>query len=301
MNKFSMIFLAACSAAVILCSCSAKDDADSSSADIAETTTAATTAEPTEEAAAPPVADRDIEPAKGTYVYDNAGILDDSAFAECNDYSEWLYENYLINAAVVTVADLGELTPEEYAANAYIDIYEGKGSGLLLLINNDTNKDILYKTGNCLNAIDSDSESEAFYWATKELVAGDYKTAILRLMQLGEMCSQTVFDNGGIFTAEEITVLEQACEGASADISVLATTNSTGIPNEEICRTYYDRRYTEEKGIMIMLDTVSATINVTSDKPLPETLAEAVASADSLAARGDYAAAVSSVISALKG
>lgn len=261
----------------------------------------AVTTEATEEATEPPLIDRDIEPAEGTYVYDNAGILDSVSIAECNDYCEWLYENYLINAAVVTTAELGELTPEEYAANAYIDVYEGKGSGLLLLINNDTNKDYLYKTGSCMSAVSEAAESESFYWATKEIVSGDYKTAILRLMQLGEMCSKTVFDNAGVFTADEVEILEQACEGASAGISVLATSNSTGTPNEEICRTYYDRRYSAEKGIMIMVDTVSRTLNVTSDNPLPEALDETVESANSLAAGGDYAAAVSAVISSLKG
>lgn len=299
MNKFSMLISAACFAALLLCGCSAEDNVSSSSDSTAETAVVTTAA--TEEVTEPPITEHELEPAEGTYVYDNAGILDSASIAECNDYCEWLYENYLINAAVVTTAELAELTPEEYSANAYIDIYEGKGSGLLLLVNNDTNNDYLYKTGSCLNSIDEETEKESFYWATREIVSGDYKTAILRLMQLGEMCSQYVFDNAGIFTAEEADVLEQACTEASFDISVLATTNSTGTPNLDICRTYYERRYQDKQGYMIMLDTASATITVFTGSYALSGYDSELESANKLAASGNYTGAVSAMIAALKG
>lgn len=299
MNKFSMLISAICIAGLLLCGCSAEDDVSTSSESTAETATTTTTA--AEEVTEPPITERELEPAEGTYVYDNAGILDSASLSECNDYCEWLYENYLINAAVVTTADLGELSPEEYAANAYIDIYEGKGSGLLLLINNDTNKDYLYKTGSCLNSIDEETEKEAFYWATREIVSGDCKTAVLRMMQLGEMCSQYVFDNAGVFSSEEADVLEKACNEASADISVLATTNSTGTPNLDICRTYYERRYQDKQGYMIMLDTASGTITVVTGSEAISGYDSELESADKLAASGNYTGAVSAMIAALKG
>lgn len=295
MNKFSVLLAAVCSAAILLSGCSDKDNDGSNSSMSTAGTTAelASSAEVTE----PPVIERDIEPAEGTYIYDNAGILSADAVSECNNYCEWLYENYLINAAVVTTSSLGEHSPEEYAANAYIDIYEGKGSGLLLLINNDTNKDYLYKTGSCINSIDEETENEAFYWATREIVSGDYKTAILRLMQLGELCPQYVFDNGGIFTDEQINSLEALCSESPSDFTVLATVNSTESTNEEICRTYYHRHYKDHFGFMVMVDTVSNTVFVMKDGKVVVDLGNGVLeSANQLAASGDYYGAVNAII-----
>lgn len=237
---------------------------------------------------------RDIKPADGTYVYDNAGLLSKEQFSECNDYAGWLYETFLINAAVVTTDSLGEMTPEQYAEKAYVDIYSGRGSGLLLLINNDTNEDYIYKKGSCLTAIPESAQSNALYWATQEIVSGDYKSAIMRLMQLGEYCSQYVFDNGGIFTAEEIDALETACEGASGEYSVLATGNSTGSPNEEICRSYYQRHYKDTTGTMIMVDTESSSVLVMKDGEVLNDVS--LADANTLAASGDYFGAVNALL-----
>lgn len=238
--------------------------------------------------------ERNIQPAEGTFVYDYANLLSDEDFAECNNYTEWLYETFLINAAVVTTDDIEGLTPAKYAEDAYIELYEGKGSGLLLLINNDTGEDYLYKTGSCLTSVSEDTQAYEFYWATQEIVSGDYKSAVLRLMKLGEACPRYVFDNGGVFTAEQLQTLESACAGSS--ISVLATSNQTGSTNEEICQSYFDRRYQGEKGTMIMADTFSKTLTVISNDG-KNASAAALEKANTLAAAGNFAAAVTGLIS----
>lgn len=308
LNKFLYLIIAAVVASSVLTGCSDEkkksDDASASGVtDQGDTfpessagiTTEASTEAPTKE----PV--RNIEKAEGTYIYDYAKMLSDADFNECNDYAEWLYENYLINTAVVITDNIEGLTPEQYAQEAYIDLYSGRGSGLLLLVNNDTNEDYLYKTGSCLASISEEAQANEFYWATQEIIEGDVKSAILRLMKLGEACPQHVFDNGGIFSSESIEALENACTGGANDISVLATSNSTGTPNEEICRTYYDRHYQGKNGIMIMLDTASDTLTVVSDGQLPADIAELTGSADVLAAAKNYTGAVESLINALKG
>lgn len=249
----------------------------------------------------PTIAERIVKSAEGTFVYDNAGLLSDSDLTECNDYAGWLYENYLINAAVVTTDSLGGKTPSEYAAEAYNDIYEGKGSGLLLLINNDTNQDLLYKTGSCLLSVSAADEEEAFYWATRDIVGGDLKTAVLRLMQLGEKCPMNVFDNAGVFTAEQVKAIEAGLTGSGTEMSVLATSNSTAVSNEDILHSYFQRKYGENSGIMIMVDTHSKSVLAVSDTDLPDNLDAALKKANESSSNGDYQAAVNTIIEAING
>ena len=87
------------------------------------------------EATSQPFTERNVESTDGTYVFDNAGILSSQDFKACNDYAGWLYREKLINPAVVTVNDLKGKAPYDYAAEQYNKLYEGKGSGLLILIN----------------------------------------------------------------------------------------------------------------------------------------------------------------------
>lgn len=313
MNRIFILAAVTVSLSAVMCGCSGKDDLSEPPAqsvseidnvtetnDVSDdgnfTSAPETTTEPENHEL-----QRDIQPAEGTYIYDYAGVLSAEAFAECNNYAEWLYETFLINAAVVTTDDIEGLTPEQYAEDAYSELYGGRGSGLLLLINNDTNEDYLYKTGSCLVSVSEDTQANEFYWATQEIIGGDYKSAVMRLLKLGESCPKHVFDNGGIFTSEQIAALETACTGGSADISVLATSNSTESSNEEICRSYYDRHYQENDGYMIMLDKATNTLNVVSDMALPAGLEAAVAEADTLAADLDYTGALNAVITALKG
>ncbi len=118
--------------------------------------------------------------AESNYVFDNAGLLSSEEKAALNSYCEMLYRERLINAAVVTTDDIGEKTPYQFADDNYNEIYQGRGSGFLLLVNNDTNSDYLYRTGSCLAAVPEGADSLAFYWATKDMVAGDYYSAVLR-------------------------------------------------------------------------------------------------------------------------
>lgn len=307
MKKIFAAAVFAASLLLISAGCSDKDDKPLSEPPVQEQSSKAGTAvsavdsasssEPSSEVPATTEAVHELEcniqPAEGTFVYDYAKLLSDEEFAECNNYTEWLYETFLINAAVVTTNDIEGLTPEKYAEDAYIELYEGKGSGLLLLINNDTGEDFLYKTGSCMTSVSEDTQAYEFYWATQEIVAGDYKSAVLRLMKLGEACPRHVFDNGGVFTSEQLQALESAC--ADSNISVLATSNQTGNTNEEICQNYFDRRYQEEKGTMIMADTFSKTLTVISGDG-KKVSAAALEKANTLAAAGDFSGAVTGII-----
>ncbi len=299
LNKFFVILLTAISSALLVTGCADDKSKDSSSAEdipATEAVTEAVTEEETQPATQPPV--RDFEKAEGTYVYDHAGIMSASAIEQCNNYAEWLYEKYLINTAVVTTDSLGEYEPAEYAENAYNELYGGRGSGLLILINNDTNEDYIYKKGSCLTAIEQELQDNELYYATREIVSGDYEAAVMRLLALGEQCSEYVFDNMGVLTAEGLSALESLCEGT--DIAVLVTSSGTSQTAEEVCRSYYERRFGDSVGYMLMLDTSSGIFTCVTEGTLPAGFEEKMESAQTSAA-SDYAQAIGGLIEALKG
>lgn len=237
--------------------------------------------------------------AKGTYVYDRAGVLNAEQVAGLNSYCEKLYRERLVNAAVVIADDIGGKSPYEYADECYTDIYEGRGSGLLLLINNDTGSDYLYRTGSCLKAIPDGDEKPAFFWETKHVMDGDYFSAVLRVMELGERCPLYVFDNIGLFSDEELTALEEKLAANKKSVYVLATSNGTGKSNEEICRSYFERRSEDGKGYMIMLDTKANAVAVVSDEKLSADVEKAKTAAEKLLKEGSAPAAVDEILTAI--
>lgn len=240
-----------------------------------------------------------LEAAEGTYVYDRAGVLTAEQSAEINSYCEKLYRERLVNAAVVIADDIGGKTPYQYADECYTDIYEGRGSGLLLLINNDTGTDYLYRTGSCLKAIPEGEDSVAFFWATRHIMDGDYRSAVLRVMELGERCPLYVFDNIGLFSDEELTALEEKLAAGKKSVYVLATSNGTSNSNEEICRSYFERRSEDGKGYMIMLDTKANAVAVVSDEKLSADVEKAKTAAEKLLKGGDAPAAVNEMVAAI--
>lgn len=240
-----------------------------------------------------------IEPQEGKFVYDNAGVLTDEALSACTDIAKELYEDYLINAAVVTTGNLDGKSVYDFAADAYNTIYNGRGSGLLLVINEDSGNDYLYRSGSCGVFVDDDTVNSEFFWATKDIVAGDYQSAALRIMELGKRCPSHVFDNGGLFSREDIQAFEERLRNCSGNVAILATSNSTGSTNEEIARSYLERRF-KDGGYMIMIDTQSGSTLVVSDKELSSDMEKAVTEANKSAGKEDYAAAASTLIGAFE-
>lgn len=235
-----------------LCDCSGKVPEMENSGIISdsEENTEITTETTTEKPTSP-----QLKHAEGVYIYDNANLLNKNDFQECNDYAGFLYENYLINTAVVTVSSLDGHTPEEFAEKSYRELYDGDESGLLLLLNDDTNVDFLYKKGNCAECISEDDEKSAFYTATREIVENDCKSAVLRIMKLAENCPQYVFDNAGIFSEDEKNELMQILE--NRNISVVTV---NGKSEKKLCEQYKKRLYGNEKGSVIMVDSRAGKI-----------------------------------------
>lgn len=308
MKRFFLVLLASLCTASVLTGCSDKDKASSADTvnSAAETTSATEPQTTTEEYASPAEQFAEtLSAAEGVYIYDNAGLLSQEDFNDCNNYAEWLYENCLINVAVVTTDSISDMSPAEYAESAYNDLYNDEGSGMLLLINNDTNEDYLYKKGSCNSQISQENEAVAFYAATAEIVAGDYKSAILRLLGLGE-ASQYVFDDAGVFLYEHFADLENLCSQSSLNCSVVVAGSTGDYTAEELCRSYYDRKYKDGNGVLIMLDTSIPNITVVSDNPLPLNIDNIIAEAETCFETdgyhsGGYHSAVRYIITQLEG
>lgn len=246
-----------------------------------------------------PFTERKVDTAEGAYVFDKAALMSAEDAKACNDYAGWLYNEKLINAAVITVNDLEGKAPYDFAAEAFDDIYEGKGSGLIVLINNDTNIDVVYKTGSCFASIGEKAEENALYWATKEMVSGDVRKGVMRLLQLGELCPYHIIDNAQVFEYEQVQSIEKSLASCKEDITILASQNGSSVSNEDILKDYYKRKYLNGKGIMLMLDIKSKTVTAYSEDKIPEKLENAVKAANELAAKEDYMGAISKVTDAM--
>ncbi len=260
-----------------------------------------TDSESTIQATSQPFTEREVTDTTGIFVFDKAGILSADDLKACNNYAGWLYNEKLINAAVITVSNLDGKTPYDYAAEEFGKIYEGKGSGLVILINNETDEDVIYKTGACFSVIDQKTQDNALFWATKDFVSKDYRKGIMRLLQLGEVCPSHIIDNAQVFEYDRVAALEKALASCKSDVTLLATLNGSSVKNEDILKDYYKRRYSLGNGIMLMIDTKSGSMIAYSDEKLSSGLEAALKDAGALTAKKDYFGAVNKIIEVLDG
>lgn len=287
LKNFLSVFIFTGILAMSFCGCSAKSKPADHSEGIAATSQ--------------PYTERDVPSASGNYVYDEKGVLSEEDKKAVNDYAEWLYKEKLINPAVIITDDIKQKAPLDYTVERFNEIYEGKGSGLIILINNDTKEDIVYKTGSCYANIDETSQNNAMFWSTKETVNGDLWKGIMRLLQLGEICPLHIIDNAQVFDSDKIAVLEQSLASCKKDVTLLASRNGSAQSNEDILKNYYKRKYSDSDGIMLMIDTNKKTIIAYSEGEMPKELESALKDADSLASKEDYYGAAGKAIEALGG
>ena len=279
------------------CSKTSVEEPDSSEY-IPVPTHAAPATEPPTEAPTQPPADS-ITPQEGIYVYDQSGIFSEEEEAELNEYMSGLYSGYLLNPAVVTIDHLGGAMPYAFVTNLYDTIYSGKGSGIILLINNDTDTDSMYRTGSCNVFITDEEERKAFYLATQDMMSGGYIKAVRRLMTLAEQCPQHVFDNINCLSTDDARRLDSELAACKEEVSLLITSNGTETSNSDICRQYCKRKYPEDNGYMIMIDTVSKSVIIESGKDIPADVKKALDSAKASAEKENYVEAAEAVITVL--
>lgn len=131
-----------------------------------------------------------VTPAAGVYVYDFAERLTAEELAKCNEIAAKISNKIGISAGAVIAENLGGKVPYDYAEMCYKDLFGEAEDGILVLINDDSSYDYVYKKGICSELIDERSESEAMFHATKDIVGGNYRDGVLRLLNLGGLCGE---------------------------------------------------------------------------------------------------------------
>lgn len=184
--------------------------------EITETETAAESQEPQQYSGEP-------------HVFDECGVLDAAALAHYNAYLEELADSRLICTAAVITDSLGGAKPESYAQNYYRNLY-GTESGFLVLVNNDTGQDVIYREGVCSTYITDTALPIA--QATPHLVEGDYAGALDILLKPGENLPEYIYDRTGSLSAEQMQTLLETAQTIKKR-SCLLLTKETPSPEEE--------------------------------------------------------------------
>lgn len=138
------------------------------------------------------------------HVFDECGVLDADALAHYNTYLDNLANSRLICTAAVITGSLNGAAPEAFAKEYYRSLY-GTESGFLVLINNDTGQDVIYREGVCETYITGTALPVA--QATPHLVTCDFAGALDILLPVGEMIPEKVFDRSGTLNAEQLQAL----------------------------------------------------------------------------------------------
>ena len=213
---------AALALVLLLTGCGAKQKNDPALATepVSETLTVVT-----EAATAPPrpIAERaaSLQAAGDTYIYDELGVLTDEEKKQYNDYLGWLCSSRQVKAAAVLTGQLGGASPEDFAKRYFETLYGAHETGFLVLINNDTNRDCIYRAGSCA-ALLSGTDT-AIAKATPCLVEERYADALEILLPAGESLSDRIFDRCGALTAEQVQTLDALAKTAENKVCVLLT------------------------------------------------------------------------------
>ena len=237
---------------------------------------------------------------ENTFIYDNVGTLTATEFDECNKYAEMLYSDYLLNTAVVITDDLKGFTVDRYASEVYRTLYGDGGCGMVFVINNAENQDLLYKIGHCQRFIDDISERDELYKATTELVVENYKEAVMIMLKLAEKCPKNLIDNSNVFAEEVSKKFSEAIEELSEPLTIVALDNNTSATNDELAEKYALRR--GKNGYTAIIDQRSKTVAMHYDGgELPAEKADIASEASASASAGDFIGAVNKLITGFGG
>ena len=173
--------------------------------------------------AARPVSERaeTLREAGDTYVFDELGVLTEEERGKFDKYLAWLSDQRQMNAAAVITDSLGGETPEAFARDYYRTLFDADSTGFLLLINNDSGKDIVYCEGACKQFLADPSLQIS--QATPLLVEGNYADALEILLPVGEVMPDRVLDRADALSDEQILALCEHANSLSEHRTVMLT------------------------------------------------------------------------------
>lgn len=210
------------------------------------------------------------------HIFDDEHLFSEEVTQKYNDYLEWLSISRQMDTAVVITTHLDNVTPEEFAKGYYQTLYGKNSSGFLVLINNDTGKDFIYRQGVC--ASDMRDPTAEIFRATPELVEGNYASALEILLTIGEQIPEYVFDRANAIKTNERTALaEKAKEtGHSYDVIMIKLPEpEKGVSVEEQLNSFAEEKRQELNAELLLLMDVRSQKCVISGTP-PEGLTSEV-------------------------
>lgn len=213
MKKLIIMISAIISVQLLLSACDKIKDKEviNGGADIAEASVGDETQEPTL-AQRERTADTDSE-----FVFDDAKLLSKAEYKELNEYASWLSETFKINAAVVTVSDIGEKTSEEYTADYYNELY-GSSNGIMFLVNDDTGEDYLLRKGAPSLFISDSGIEMLFSEISPLLVTEKYFDAIKKTLEYIELSlPEFAVDRTNKLSKEDIIDINDILSSACGD------------------------------------------------------------------------------------
>ena len=157
--------------------------------------------------------DRSIE-TNGKFVYDDDVILTSAEYDSLNSYTAWFSKTFKMSAAVVLTGDIGDATPDEYAESFYKENLSG--DGMLILLNNDTNEDVILRKGLPSKYI-SDQEIQMLLAEISPMLAlGDYVSAAETVFESAELSLPEYFtDRAGTLEPDAVKGYDAALKEAS--------------------------------------------------------------------------------------
>ena len=144
------------------------------------------------------------------HIYDECGALNQEECSLHNSYLEWIASSRLVNAFVVITDNLNDIAPQQFAESYYQEIFDITVSdGFLVLINNDTNQDIIYTAGRCQNWITQTEISIVLNGATRDLIEGRFSDALNRILPVSEQMPAYILDKTAALSEYDMQELSE--------------------------------------------------------------------------------------------
>lgn len=262
---------------ISLCACAGKEPADSVTENplqsASETETSDTVDESQKETNAKrPVADPNQE---NPHIFDQMGLLSEQDVRALSDTADALAKKSALRAAVVLTEDLDGASPAQFAAQYYQELYQKGSTGFLVLINNETGEDHVYTSGACSLYLEDAAISLAVAQATPMLVEGKFRQGIERLLELGTLMPELVYDSAGILSREQhddfLTAAQELSNETKKRCGVLLV-RSVEISEEqelqEVMRAYADLQLEQlemDRLLVVAVDDTRCAVSGTDD------------------------------------
>ena len=203
------------------------------------------------------------------HIFDDEHLFSDEVTQKYNDYLEWLSVTRQISTATVITTHLDGVSPDEFAKGYYQSLFGKDSSGFLVLINNDTGKDFIYRQGVC--ATDMKDPSPEIFRASPFLVEGNYSAALEILLTIGEQIPEFAFDRANaIKTNERVALSQKAKEtGHIYDVIMIKLPKpAEGVSVEEQLNSFAEeKRQQLNAELLLLMDTRSKKCVIAGKPP----------------------------------